>query len=197
LRYRGGAVHTIRKTIVHPDYQERIVYYDIGLLFLDEPFTITPKLLPICLPDISHSSLPSSLINTGIVVQGWGKDENEEQGKSLTQIYVSIRSKNDCNYLLTNNVRRLDALRIKEYLPDLTTDSMFCADSILNPEETGTCNGDSGGPALIRNFKDGLYVHSLVGIVQGGIACGSKFPDFYTDVANDKILPWIKQAIKL
>ena len=113
--------------------------------------------MPICLPAISHSSLPSSLINTGIVVQGWGKDENEEQGRSLTQIYVSIRSKNDCNYLLTNNVRRLDALRIKEYLPDLTTDSMFCADSILNPEETGTCNGDSGGPALIRYLEYNLY----------------------------------------
>ena len=112
--------------------------------------------MPICLPAISHSSLPSSLINTGIVVQGWGTDENEDEGKSVTQIDVSIRSKEECNYQFQNNVRRLDALRIKAFLPDLITDSMFCADSILN-QETGTCNGDSGGPALIRYLDYNLY----------------------------------------
>ena len=106
--------------------------------------------MPICLPDISQSSLPHSLIHTGITVQGWGTDENGEQGQTLTQIDVSIRSKEECNYQFKNNVRRLDALRIKAFLPDLITDSMFCADSTLNQELTGTCDGDSGGPAVIR-----------------------------------------------
>ena len=106
--------------------------------------------MPICLPEVSHSSLPNSMINTGIVVQGWGTDENEDEGKSLTQIDVSIRSKEECNYQFTNNVGRLDALRIKAFLPDLITDSMFCADGTINQDETGTCKGDSGGPAFIR-----------------------------------------------
>ena len=106
--------------------------------------------MPICLPEVSHSSLPNSMINTGIVVQGWGTDENEDEGKSVTQIDVSIRSKEECNYQFKNNVRRMDALRIKAFMPDLITDSMFCADSTIIQEETGTCDGDSGGPALNR-----------------------------------------------
>ena len=49
--------------------------------------------MPICLPAISHSSLPSSLINTGIVVQGWGTDENEDEGKSVTQMMCLFEAK--------------------------------------------------------------------------------------------------------
>ena len=38
-----------------------------------------------------------------------------------------------------------------------------------------------------RKFKDGLYEYSLVGIVSGSLYCGSKFPDFYTYVAHEKV----------
>ena len=87
-------------------------------------------------------------------MQGWGTDENGEFGQTLTQIDVSIRSKEECNYQFQNNIRRVDALRITAFLPDLITDSMFCADSTLNQEGTGTCDGDSGGPAVIRYNGD-------------------------------------------
>ena len=38
---------------------------------------------------------------------------------------------------------------IDKWMPQLTTDVLFCADANLN-HKTGVCSGDSGGPALQR-----------------------------------------------
>ena len=35
------------------------------------------------------------------------------------------------------------------FLPKLTSNGLFCADSSLD-SQAGTCNGDSGGPAVVR-----------------------------------------------
>ena len=84
-------------------------------------------------------------------MQGWGRDKSGQSGKLLTQIDVSIRSKEECNdkYRAAGG---LDQARIKPALPDLLIDSMFCADNNLNGN-TSVCNGDSGGPAIYR-FED-------------------------------------------
>ena len=38
---------------------------------------------------------------------------------------------------------------IERWIPQLTTDVLFCADANLNGK-TGICKGDSGGPAVQR-----------------------------------------------
>ena len=38
---------------------------------------------------------------------------------------------------------------IDKWIPNLTTDVLFCADANLN-DKTGVCRGDSGGPAVQR-----------------------------------------------
>ena len=103
----------------------------------------------ICLP-LTVLSSAESKVGFGITVQGWGKDNDGESGKLLTQIDVSIRSKEECNDKYRAAIGRQDKARIKFYLPDLLTDSMYCADSNLDGNQVGVCKGDSGGPAIYR-----------------------------------------------
>ena len=103
----------------------------------------------ICLPSKVLSS-PKSNVGLGITVQGWGVDNNGESGKLLTQIDVSIRSKEECNDKFSSTVSRQDQLRVQAFIPDLLIDSMFCADNNLDDNLVGVCNGDSGGPAIYR-----------------------------------------------
>ena len=119
-------------------------------------------------------------------MQGWGKNEDEEIGVTLTQIDVNIRSNEECNYFYNNTVRRSDALRVRLFLPDLVNDSMFCASSNLG-DRVGTCHGDSGGPSFVRKFNGGLHQYTLIGIVGGNLHCASTFPDYYSFIANDRV----------
>ena len=41
---------------------------------------------------------------------------------------------------------------IERWIPQLTTDVLFCADADLN-QKIGVCLGDSGGPASLRFFN--------------------------------------------
>ena len=69
----------------------------------------------------------------------------------LMKIFIYL-----CDYCIV-----LTNFRIKAFLPNLVTDTIFCADSNLNQDETGTCNGDSGGPAMIRYREYNCQAKSL------------------------------------
>ena len=45
-----------------------------------------------------------------------------------------------------------------KWIPQLSTDVLFCADADLN-DKIGVCRGDSGGPASLRFFI--VLLHSL------------------------------------
>ena len=78
-------------------------------------------------------------VRTAVTVQGWGSSNIEEAGTTLTQIDVAIRSQEECNYVYNNTERKV-RLGLELQLPQLVTESMFCADSTLNTGEVGTNN---------------------------------------------------------
>ena len=114
-----------------------------------QPFTFSADISSICLPSTALSSIESK-VGLGVTIQGWGTNNDGENGKLLTQIDVSIRSKQECNEKFNSTRDRLNKARIKAFIPDLLPDSMFCADSNLDGSQVGVCNGDSGGPAIYR-----------------------------------------------
>ena len=81
--------------------------------------------------------------------QGWGTDNAGEVGGALTQIDVTVRSKAECDYKYNNTKSVQSRLRVRQFLPDLVSSSLFCADNNLN-QRIGVCHGDSGGPSIIR-----------------------------------------------
>ena len=155
LKYAEDAVNRkIARALRHPDYSG--TYWDVALLYLDEPLPISNSIQPISLPLQSQPD-PGSLTRVGITSQGWGYNEDGKLGEGLEKIEVSVRSKSECDFMYSNNLSRLDKLRVRKFLPDLVSSSLFCADNNLD-QRIGTCNGDSGGPSVIR------YSHSSLSL---------------------------------
>merc|ERR1712183_609673 len=84
-------------------------------------------------------------------------------------------------------------------LPQLFNNtSLFCADHTINVG-TGTCHGDSGGPSFKRVFSGGSEMYILAGVVSGSgntFQCGGKLPDFYTFLAQEKVLLMVMKQKK-
>ena len=85
---------------------------------------------------------------------------------------------------------------IERWIPQLTTDVLFCADANLN-DKTGVCYGDSGGPAIrrfdtiiVRKYVDGKVRYVLVGTVTGNVnSCQQGgLPDIYNFIGNKKVI---------
>ena len=147
LRYAGALDRKISRIVTHPDYDEN--YYDVALLHLESPLSLSYKVQPICLPCESQPD-PASLARASVTSQGWGKDNEGEVGGALTQIDVTVRSKAECDYKYNNTKSVQSRLRVRKFLPDLVSSSLFCADNNLN-QRIGVCHGDSGGPSIIRS----------------------------------------------
>ena len=135
----------IKEYKIHPkyDYQNATYYYDVALIILHEELRFTSKISPICLP---QETLVHPGENTHISVQGWGEDAEGSHGKVASEVNVGIRSKDECDDKFKNS-GYLYSDQIKSYMPRYTEEILFCANANLN-QQSGTCFGDSGGPAI-------------------------------------------------
>ena len=109
------------------------------------------------------------------IVVGWGRDEEDTFGEDLRQANVTILSARQCER------------RLPKY--DGFKDDLYCVDDDSG-NEGGVCKGDSGGPLFHLNPKTRRY--EVLGIVQGGKACGTEFlPNVFVDVNSPNIRSWI------
>ena len=134
----------------HPDYEDYIYYFDIAIIEIDGEFKFTSKISPICLPEASSRHPGNGL---GITVQGWGVSD-KGTGKEVSEVSVSIRSRSECDERIEKFGESFSpgSGNVEKWIPQLTTDVLFCADANTN-DKTGVCSGDSGGPAIFRFEK--------------------------------------------
>ena len=164
LRFSGFTDLEIRETIAHPDYNREQNYYDIALVFLKTCLNFSyNKIQPICLPS---ESLPNPDIlgrfGTTVTTQGFGLNSDNEVGKSITEIGVTVRPKEECNSKYQSVTGLAKKLGIELALPNLFNEPViFCADHTTN-EDIGTCKGDSGGPSIRRLEPDSILQYYLV-----------------------------------
>ena len=133
----------IKEYKFHPKYDAPKFYYDVALVILKGEFRFTSRISPICLP---QETLLHPGANTYISVQGWGKEVGGTTGKVASEANVGIRSKDECDDKFKNS-GYLYSDNIKSYMPQYSEDMLFCANANLDPQ-SGTCHGDSGGPAI-------------------------------------------------
>ncbi|XP_040438988.1 suppressor of tumorigenicity 14 protein-like isoform X1 [Falco naumanni] len=161
-------MRSIKRIIVHPQYDQSISDYDIALLEMEMPVLFSELVQPICLPSTSRVFV----YGTVCYVTGWGAiKENSRLAKTLQEARVRIINQSVCNKLYD----------------DLITSRMLCAGNLNGGVDA--CQGDSGGPLACTGKGNRWY---LAGIVSWGEGCARRNrPGVYTKVMA--LYDWIRQ----
>ena len=64
------------KIIVHPTFEYKRVWNDVGVLFVDNDFELKDHISPACLP--SKPNDETEYLQTNCVATGWGRDKYGE-----------------------------------------------------------------------------------------------------------------------
>ncbi|NXG30216.1 ST14 protein, partial [Dromaius novaehollandiae] len=105
------AMKSIKRIIIHPQYDQYISDYDIALLEMATPVFFSELVQPICLPSTSRVFVYGAVC----YVTGWGAiKENSHLAKTLQEARVKIINQSVCNKLYD----------------DLITSRMLCAGSL-------------------------------------------------------------------
>lgn len=198
LTLYGGLVHgrdtrnqravllNSERIIIHPDYIEdagaqRTNYdNDIALIKFSSRVTLGPRLLPICLPDVSMNLV----VGEQGTVSGFGKTEGREASdlitsKTLKYAYIGVYDDAHCESTPTLESKKM-----------IFTDNMFCAGA----EGTDSCQQDSGGPFVTPMLAQGREPFYLSGIVSWGPPCKDRqYKGYYTKVKN--YVAWIEETM--
>jgi trypsin len=167
--YRFGMTHFKK-------YDNTRLVNDIGIIFLDSP---VDAVTPVNLND--NGNLPS--VGDPVTVIGHGLMSNtvttSQFAKYLMEVSVPVVSFQDCNDK-------------NSYRGSIVNQSMICAGASTGGK--GSCNGDSGGPWIIRGKAATKDIQ--VGIVSFGSDKGCSivnYPSVFTRVSNYK--QWIQDMI--
>ncbi|XP_056650303.1 transmembrane protease serine 13 [Monodelphis domestica] len=159
---------SVSQIIINSNYTDEEDDYDIALVRLDKPLTLSASVHPACLP--MHGQTFS--LNETCWITGFGKTKETDEKTSpfLREVQVNLIDFKKCNdYLVYDN-----------YL----TPRMMCAGDLRGGRDS--CQGDSGGP-LVCEKNNRWY---LTGVTSWGTGCGQRNkPGVYTKVTE--VLHWI------
>ncbi|KAM7341819.1 trypsin-3-like [Cochliomyia hominivorax] len=149
-----GFLHNATKLILHPNYNNETLAFDIGLIEVGDPMKLnTSNVDSIQLTD----KVGNYLSNITATVVGYAlnitaQDENDK----LKYGHMSMYTEDECNAAIS---------------PDIFNHSICAANYLA---KVSICSGDSGGPLIID--------HKLFGIVSSYYTCGTNIPAVFTRV---------------
>uniref|UniRef100_A0A674IP10 Transmembrane serine protease 13 n=1 Tax=Terrapene triunguis TaxID=2587831 RepID=A0A674IP10_9SAUR len=160
--------------IINSNYSDDHDDYDIALVKLATPLTISGQVRPACLP------MSGQMFRAGrtCFITGFGKTSENKENTSpkLREVEVSLIDYKICN---SSSV----------YEGELTP-RMMCAGDLQGGRDS--CQGDSGGP-LVCEDNSRWYV---AGVTSWGTGCGQKNkPGVYTQVTE--LLSWIHSKMEV
>nr|XP_034347063.1 transmembrane protease serine 13 isoform X2 [Arvicanthis niloticus] len=164
---------SISQIIINGNYTDEQDDYDIALIRLSKPLTLSAHIHPACLP--MHGQTFG--LNETCWITGFGKTKETDEKTSpfLREVQVNLIDFKKCN----------DYLVYDSYL----TPRMMCAGDLRGGRDS--CQGDSGGP-LVCEQNNRWY---LAGVTSWGTGCGQKNkPGVYTKVTE--VLPWIYRKME-
>uniref|UniRef100_U3JTP7 Transmembrane serine protease 13 n=1 Tax=Ficedula albicollis TaxID=59894 RepID=U3JTP7_FICAL len=158
----------VSQVIINSNYSDDHDDYDIALMKLSKPLTLSAQVRPACLP------MYGQRFQTGrsCFITGFGKTRENEDNTSpkLREAEVKL-----IDYKICNSDKVYEG-----YL----TPRMMCAGYLQGGKDA--CQGDSGGPLVCED--DGRWY--VAGVTSWGTGCGQKNkPGVYTRVT--KLLSWI------
>ncbi|XP_052508997.1 transmembrane protease serine 13 [Budorcas taxicolor] len=159
---------SVAQIIINSNYSDDQDDYDIALMRLSKPLTLSAHVHPACLP--MHGQTFG--LNEICWITGFGKTKETDERTSpfLREVQVNLIDFKKCN----------DYLVYDSYL----TPRMMCAGDLRGGRDS--CQGDSGGPLVCE--QNGRWY--LAGVTSWGTGCGQRNkPGVYTKVTE--VLPWI------
>ncbi|XP_054722085.1 serine proteinase stubble-like [Uloborus diversus] len=162
--------------VIHPQFDAVTYENDLALLRFYEPVSLRANIVPICLPKPLDD-----VAGRMAVVTGWGRlaEEGELPG-SLHEVSMPILTNKECEEMYS-------AAGYVETIRDV-----FVCAGLLNGG-LDACEGDSGGPMVVRGTR-GQW--KLVGLISWGMGCAApKQPGVYTRIT--KFVDWIDDIISL
>jgi secreted trypsin-like serine protease len=159
-----GKVAKVSQFFTHEKYDKPMHRNDVALLKLATPLVFDKLTQPV---PLRKSPVPTGAT---VVVSGFGRTGyNEHSSEHLKHAEMTVIASEEC------------ATKTKHFY-----EGLIC---VNGPIETGTCKGDSGGPAV--------YKGELVGvanlILKKGV-CGSAQPDAFAKVSY--FFDWIQGHMK-
>lgn len=171
----------VEKIVMHEEFHRAALWNDVALLFLKEPFKISPAINPICLPPQDHSFN----YNDDCVISGWGKNDTGRKGqyqRFLNFVGVSIVANDECQRKLKSTDRLSNNFELHE--------SFICAGGEKGKD---ACKGDGGSPLICPILNHDGYFYQA-GIVSWGVGCGTDgVPGVYVKVS--KFRTWIDEKL--
>ncbi|XP_077284924.1 transmembrane protease serine 9-like [Arctopsyche grandis] len=169
IYHNAGEVDKISRILQHREFNSRYDN-DICLVFLTDPLIFGPNVAVIELP-YQDQNFPD---NTDARASGWGVIEGDVKPDRFYEVYVQTYNQFQCISSLFNI--------------NPVTDSMICARGFNGGS---ACDGDDGGPLVVRNVQIGITSWRNMNAV-----CGHpQYPGVYTRVS--KFVNWIKENIKM
>ncbi|KAL1117770.1 hypothetical protein AAG570_004085 [Ranatra chinensis] len=165
----------VAERIVHPEYNEPLIYNDVALLKLDRDAAFTRTVRPVCLSTMPRVPFTSALAT------GWGRTGFiEDLSPQLRGVELN-----------TLNITRCEGLNKSARVPNgVLQERMVCAGDLKGIKDT--CQGDSGGPLVIKLSTRCLKTQ--IGITSFGERCAlANSPGIYTRVSF--YVPWIEKII--
>uniref|UniRef100_A0A182T1U4 CLIP domain-containing serine protease n=1 Tax=Anopheles maculatus TaxID=74869 RepID=A0A182T1U4_9DIPT len=166
-------VRNVVSTVTHPMFDHHSNHYNIALLALEAPITITEYSVPACMwPE--KDRMPAKLISTG-----YDAASNDVTVNNVNPLYYI-----DCRLKYYSNLTLTEAC----VLPD--TDVAHCDEEPSACAESGT-----GLYGTVYMSSDWRPVNYVVGIYSIGAQCAQNQPAIYTRVSE--YYPWIKAQLYL
>lgn len=167
--------------IIHPDYDKDTFTNDIALVRLNEKVNLTKFIRTLCLPE-TDLAVPGEY---GYVA-GWGVTIGLKPGERNTKDVSNVLQYSA--FPVQENSLCLSKTR---YTVNQTV--MFCAGDGGGNQDS--CKGDSGGPFVRQDIKDGKRRWMAAGLVSWGEGCAMKGRyGYYTRVAP--FVDWINHIIQ-
>uniref|UniRef100_A0A7M4DVQ1 Transmembrane serine protease 13 n=1 Tax=Crocodylus porosus TaxID=8502 RepID=A0A7M4DVQ1_CROPO len=171
LRQRTEGI-SVSRIIINTNYSDDQDDYDIALMKLSRPLTLSAQVRPACLPMYGQKFLASR----SCFITGFGKTKEKNTTPRLREAEVKLIDYRICN---SNDV-------YEGYL----TPRMMCAGYLEGGRDS--CQGDSGGPLVCED--NGRWY--LAGVTSWGTGCGQpKKPGVYTQVT--RFLSWIHSKMEV
>ncbi|EFA10697.1 brachyurin [Tribolium castaneum] len=147
---------------VHEQYNAELIINDVAVIKLPKAVTFTDAVKAVALP--SKADANNTFEGETARISGWGLTDGFDNKLSEVLNYVDVK-------VISN-------AKCGEAFGDLK-DSIVCTSG---DENTGSCNGDSGGPLAIDDVQ--------IGVVSFGIMyCLSGYPSAFSRVTS--FLDWI------